>query len=278
MLSYRYGPAPQDEVCVAFSTTDVFALELVCLVATYHLTHPALSYPPPPQRTHHSDKRRTNQASLAYRTTDSIQIRLSSRSLANIPLACAIRRSFRLTLERYRLHALAVVLSLIAALYGRFQYSNYLTTKAAIPNLVALTLDRLAAQAARHAADPETWQDGYIPISQLRDDVLRDEHSLAKRNAVWQKVRAVVEMNANVRAAQRQDRNGEIARVWEWIGAVGEIEDTPGRQLLKSVRRRSGRPSMSAVEDFEDMETPIKKEDESDIVPRAKWQEGRPIY
>lgn len=142
--------------------------------------------------------------------------------------------------------------------------------------MVKLTLDRLATQASRHANDPDAFRDNYISISQLRDDVLRDEHSLQKRNAIWQKVRQVVEMNANVRSAQRQDRNGEISRVWEWIGAVGEIEDTPGR-MERSARRKSGRVSWVEAGE-EGAKSPVSGTDDGEELVRQKWQEGRPIY
>ena len=181
-----------------------------------------------------------------------------------------------------------MILSLILSLYARLQYSSYVETKKAIPDLVKTTLDRLALQATRHATDPESFRENYISISQLRDDVLRDEHSLQKRNAIWQKVRQVVEMNANVRSAQRQDRNGEIARVWEWIGAVGEIEDTPGRQFERSVRRKSGRVSWHEGEDEGPLageeggpsgaKSPVSGTDCGEELVRQKWQDSRPIY
>ena len=140
-------------------------------------------------------------------------------------------------------------------------------------------MDRLALQATRHATDPESFKENYISISQLRDDVLRDEHSLQKRNAIWQKVRQVVEMNANVRSAQRQDRNGEIARVWEWIGAVGEIEDTPGR-MERSAGRKSGRVSWHEGEEEgpDGAKSPVRGSDEGEELVRQKWQDSRPIY
>jgi len=166
------------------------------------------------------------------------------------------------------------ILTLLAALllYIRHKYTSHLAINAAIPHLVSLTLDRLATQAARHANDPTSFPESYIPISQLRDDVLRDEHSLSKRNRVWQKVRAVVEMNANVRAAQRMDRSGEIARVWEWIGAVGLVEEAT---TAASARRKSGRVSWGR---FGEASSPVSGADEGPEIVQQKWQEGRPIY
>lgn len=171
-------------------------------------------------------------------------------------------------MARHRLQIAILALVATVLLYARAKYSSYLAISAKIPDLISLTLDRLAAQAARHSIDPTSFPEPYIPISQLRDDVLRDEHSLTKRDAIWQKVRNVVEMNANVRSAQRQDRNGEIARVWEWIGAVAG-------QVTERERRKSGRVSWGA---FGEASSPVSGMDGGPEVVQQKWQEGRPIY
>jgi len=97
----------------------------------------------------------------------------------------------------------------------------------------------------------------------LRDDVLRDEHSIRKREALWNKVKRVVEMNANVRSSQREGRNGEISRVWEWIGAVAAL-DGEGK------RRKSGRVSWGA---YDENSSPVSGMDDG-----PKWEESRPIY
>lgn len=137
-----------------------------------------------------------------------------------------------------------------------------------MPHLVSLTLDRLATQAALHVQDREDYPEGWISIGQLRDDVLRDQHSLRKREALWNKVKKVVEMNANVRASQRESRSGEVSRVWEWIGAVGGIES--GEK-----RRKSGRVSWGV---YDDKSSPVSGSDGGPEMVQSKWEEGRPIY
>jgi len=132
--------------------------------------------------------------------------------------------------------------------------------------LVALTLDRLATQASLNAQDEDTFPEGWISIGQLRDDVLRDEHSIVKREKLWSKVRKVVEMNANVRAGQRESRNGEISRVWEWIGNVVPVQLPEGG----STRRKSGRVSFGT---YGAAATPVSGDDGG-----PRWTEGRPIY
>lgn len=153
-------------------------------------------------------------------------------------------------------------------LYVQHAISSRKAANAAVPNLVSLTLERLATQATLHSQDKEGVPEGWISIGQLRDDVLRDEHSLGKREALWQKVKRVVEMNANVRASQREGRNGEISRVWEWIGAVGELEG--GER-----RRKSGRVSWGV---YDERSSPVSGSDQGPEVVQKKWQEGRPIY
>lgn len=97
--------------------------------------------------------------------------------------------------------------------------------------------------------------------------MLRDEHSISKRERLWTKVRQVVELNANVRASQREGRNGEVSRVWEWIGAVSDSGER---------RRKSGRVSWGAFGD--NGSSPVSGSDGGPEMVQQKWQEGRPIY
>ncbi|TQS39355.1 hypothetical protein Golomagni_00123 [Golovinomyces magnicellulatus] len=158
-----------------------------------------------------------------HSVSDGIHTRLSSTSLARLPLSCALRRSVRNTLGEYRIQISSLIIIILALLYVRSALISRRKTNALIPSLVSLTLERLTKQAILHLENSkiERW----ISIGQLRDDILRDEHSIAKRERVWRKVRIVIETNANVRSSQKEDRNGEVSRVWEWIGA---IESRPG--------------------------------------------------
>lgn len=76
-------------------------------------------------------------------------------------------------------------------------------------------------------------------------------------------------MNANVRSSQREGRNGEISRVWEWIGAVGNLEGVGER------RRKSGRVSWGV---YDERSSPVSGSDGGPEMVQQKWQEGRPIY
>lgn len=169
-------------------------------------------------------------------------------------------------MERHRLTIASITSLLGLLLYVRHLFTSSNALKARVPQLVSLTLERLSNQALLHSQDPDAFPESWISIGQLRDDVLRDEHSIKKREALWSKVRNVVEMNANIRSSQRESRNGEISRVWEWIGAVGNLEDGETKR-----RRKSGRISWGA---YGENSSPVSGMDDG---PK-KWEESRPIY
>ncbi|GAB0134479.1 hypothetical protein EsDP_00002848 [Epichloe bromicola] len=185
--------------------------------------------------------------------------KLSSTSLARLPLACAVKRSIWLRLARYRL-AIGLLISLtFGTFYLRARYRRHVETSAQVPALVDLVLGRLANQ---RELGEEDLDDPWLFLPNLRDDVLRSIHTLSERDHIWQRVRAVVEQNSNVRTSQREGRSGEVGRAWEWIGP------TKGEGAR---RRRSGRVS-SAPESKE--ETP----DTKSMTEVKRWEESRPIY
>ncbi|ESZ93408.1 hypothetical protein SBOR_6201 [Sclerotinia borealis F-4128] len=199
---------------------------------------------------------------------------LTSTSLVRLPLTCALKRSFRHTLARYYIEIGSLGLAFILFFYIRSLIRDRSATKAVVPYLVSLTLSRLATQASLHAQDEDAIKESWISIGQLRDDVLRDEHSLNKREQIWTRVKKVVEMNANVRAMQRESQKGEISRVWEWIGALEGMEN--------SVRKRKGESETTPLSDRDDVDK--NKDEDGDGVPEAiirlKWQKSglKPVY
>lgn len=152
--------------------------------------------------------------------------------------------------------------AILAVFYLRARYHRHVTTSAQIPTLVDLVLGRLANQ---KELGEEDLDDPWLFLPNLRDDVLRSVHSLSERERIWQRVKAVVDQNSNVRTSQREGRSGEVGRAWEWIGP------TKGEGAR---RRRSGRVSW-APESME--ETPDRSEMKETPVMK-KWEEGRPIY
>ncbi|KAL8674014.1 MAG: hypothetical protein Q9168_001599 [Polycauliona sp. 1 TL-2023] len=200
---------------------------------------------------------------------------LTSNSLARIPFTCGVRRSFRLALARYRIELAVFVIIAYSIFYARNRIMTLRSDSARVPMLVSTTLDRMATQAALYnrGEAPESW----ISIGQLRDDVLRDEFSAKRREALWKRVRAVVEMNANVRASERELRAGDVSRVWEWIGNLGLVDDAwaeGGRRSgvrfsLGDKRRDSVTPNGRALE---------MDHGSNEMVEKRHWDEGRPIY
>ncbi|KAL4937574.1 hypothetical protein BDV06DRAFT_202548 [Aspergillus oleicola] len=200
---------------------------------------------------------------------------LTSTSVARLPLTCALSRYVRLSLLAYRLPLSVLISSLIAAAYARSRVLARRSDLARVPELVATTLDRLATQAALHARGQA--HEPYIPIGQLRDDVLRSELRGNRREEIWKRVRNVVEGNANIRAAVREGRGGDVARVWEWVGGIGgvtrrQIADGSGSSSSDKVHFSPG------LQDW----PPAQGQEGSLVSSRSeaarKWDEGRPIY
>ena len=202
---------------------------------------------------------------------------LASTSLARISFSCGVRRSLRLAVARYRIPITVLMIIAYSIFYARSRIMTMRSDTARVPMLVSTTLDRLATQAALYNRGdaPESW----ISIGQLRDDVLRDEFSAKRREALWKRVRAVVEMNANVRASERELRAGDVSRVWEWIGNLGLVDDAwaeGGRRSgvrfsLGDQRRDSFTPNGRAV-------MPLENGQGSNEMEKRHWDEGRPIY
>jgi len=155
----------------------------------------------------------------------------------------------------------------IAVLYLRARYRHHLAVSAQVPALVDSVLGRLANQ---KELGEEDLDDPWLFLPNLRDDVLRAKHSLSEREMIWQKVKAVVEQNSNVRTSQREGRSGEVGRAWEWIGP------TRGEGAR---RRRSGRVSWAPEVKSESPEpSPAPAPAVKEMAETRKWDEPRPYY
>lgn len=185
-------------------------------------------------------------------------------------------------MARHRLSIGGLIFSLLSILYARRRYLHNRALAAQIPALVDQVLERLATQKEVAFEAGEDNEDAFLFLPNLRDDVLRSLHSLRDREALWQRVRAVVEQNSNVRTGQREGRNGEVGRAWEWIGP-SRLTAGAGTDGGSSARRRktgaTARVSWG----------PDVKGEVGDVVPAEggiregkvyrKWEEGgRPIY
>ncbi|PWY78199.1 sister chromatid separation protein [Aspergillus heteromorphus CBS 117.55] len=201
---------------------------------------------------------------------------LTSTSIRRLPLTCAFRRNLRLSLVAYRLPLSVLAFFAFALLYARSRVRARRSDRARVPELVATTLDRLATQAALHARGAA--REPYIPIGQLRDDVLRSELRGSRREELWKRVRSVVEGNANVRASVREGRGGDVARSWEWIGGIGSV-----RAEIESAAATGREASKVHFPPLSTEHSRSPANEATAPVARSpgesrKWDEGRPIY
>lgn len=199
--------------------------------------------------------------------------------MASVPLSCAIRRHLRQTLRQYFWQLVALLSVLSSGAYGRHRITSGRETDRKAKQLASLALEKLSYQAALHAQEPDIYQENYISVAQLRDDVLRDEFSANRRKNLWEKVQKKVEGNSNVRPMVRTGRTGDVGRVWEWVGAVGLLESPQGMDTGN--RRRSGRVSFAGdaqrlLKPLDDGSPSIQSQ-RSDL-PTKKWEESRTYY
>lgn len=137
--------------------------------------------------------------------------------------------------------------------------------------LAGEVFDRLANQAALNHQEAGSYPDQGISMTQLRDDVLRNEFSSSRRQQLWARVQKKVEHNSNVRAAVRENHSGDVARMWEWVGPVQMLEDGRG---TGSGKRESGRWSLGASGMGSSPPAPTPGSEKM----VSKWEEPRPIY
>lgn len=165
------------------------------------------------------------------------------------------------------------LLILTSGTYTRYRITSSRDTETRAKRLAALALDKLSYQATLHAAEPQTYTEGWVSMAQLRDDVLRNEWSTWNKKKLWDKVQQKVEKNANVRPMVREGRSGDVGRVWEWVGAVGMIE-SPGDVEVNN-RRKSGRVSFGGERWIEPSSFDSTEMSE---VKGSRWEEGRQYY
>jgi hypothetical protein len=194
---------------------------------------------------------------------------LTSTSYVGLSLTCAFRRWLRESFERHLRQLVGVVAFIVLALYSWVSYTISRDMEVRAKKLASNVFDRLANHAALNYSEPGVYPELGISMTQLRDDILRNEFSSSKRQKLWEKVQKKVEHNSNVRAAVRENQSGDIARMWEWVGPVQLLED--GRSTGK---RESARYSLGPAFGSS---PPGKAKNEMKELP-STWDEGRPIY
>ncbi|KAK3698802.1 inner nuclear membrane protein enriched at telomere/subtelomere region [Vermiconidia calcicola] len=199
-------------------------------------------------------------------TDKSGEFTLRSSSLRNISLACSVKRSLRETLREYLWYLVGILLVAASGTYGQYMITSGRETETMAKQIAGQVYQTLSYQAALHASDPDAYRENYVPVAQLRDDVLRNEYSTFRRKKIWEKVQQKVEHNSNVRPMVREGRSGDVGRVWEWVGAIGMLESPPASHE----RRKSGRVSFGG----EQWVSP-RSEDSTEMSQVSRWKENQ---
>lgn len=169
------------------------------------------------------DLRKTDRIQEGYRGQ---AIMYAKRGAVGVGIDCQVRLLAESVWQRIRLWLGMGASLLLAATWLRHRLRSGRIQQGQTKELVASALTRLE-QAKRHASQAKT-EDGFLSISQLRDDILRHESSDASKKKMWLAVSKVVEANANVRTRQAKVK-GEWSRVWEWVGALNDANRVKSR-------------------------------------------------
>ncbi|KAK6360517.1 inner nuclear membrane protein enriched at telomere/subtelomere region [Orbilia blumenaviensis] len=167
---------------------------------------------------------------------------LRSTDLSNVNWTCAIRKNTLALLFRWKLEIFVIV----AFVLGGFKTKSFMHKRQVharqVQRLVGITLKRLAQQQRAYYND-KTAEIAYLPVNQLRDQILSREFDPEKRQALWAGVAKVVELNSNVRAAN-SEHMGEIMRCWTWIGSSAllnaDAEDEDSQKDEEELRSLMG--------------------------------------
>ncbi|KAJ1946322.1 hypothetical protein EC988_005568, partial [Linderina pennispora] len=147
------------------------------------------------------------------------------------PLLCRLRRFALSALIGNMTGVVSAVGLFVVSLVASRRLAMHRAEKQAADLLVGAAVEKLKRQARRHYLDPALSPSAAIPSLQLRDLLLLSStetpgdsayYDPRTRASVWERVRVVVERNANVRSRTTTVR-GEPMRVWEWIGPTDDV-------------------------------------------------------
>ncbi|KAF3914761.1 hypothetical protein ABW20_dc0100391 [Dactylellina cionopaga] len=145
-----------------------------------------------------------------------------STNLSHVSFSCSVRKNMLSLLFRWKLEIFGVVSLLLAGLKIRSSMIKRQIYSRQVQRLVGIALKRLAQQQRAYYND-KTADIAYIPVNQLRDQILSREFDPVKRQEVWAGVSKVVELNSNVRTTS-VEHMGEIMRCWTWIGSSALLD------------------------------------------------------
>jgi len=121
----------------------------------------------------------------------------------------------------------------LSLLYMKGQIAARKSEDRRVAELVQIALDYLRNQELAHHTDPVSNPHPFLSSTQLRDAILMDEHSVAKRRRFWGRVERVVEGNANVQT-NMEEIHGDEVRVWHWVGSSGLMSPAAKRVQAQS--------------------------------------------
>ncbi|KAG9322013.1 hypothetical protein KVV02_003402 [Mortierella alpina] len=170
-------------------------------------------------------------------------------------LGCRLRQLLVGWIVEFKFFLFALLSSVLGGFYVRSYMERRQKEVMIVNGLVQNVLAKLSDQAHYYYVDPVIYPEPWLSDAHLRDALLADVHSPARRQEIWQKVHTIVENNANVRAND-EDMRGEVHRTWEWVGAsgvLGQQHQQPRQQevapsgsstgfAIPTVKRGRGRP------------------------------------
>ncbi|KAI8605695.1 Man1-Src1p-C-terminal domain-containing protein [Dissophora ornata] len=137
-------------------------------------------------------------------------------------LTCRLRQALVSWIIKFKLLLLALTVSAIGGFTVRSHILRRRKEGRIVNGLVQNVLTKLSDQAHYYYIDPVVYTDPFLPQTHLRDALLADVHSAARRQEIWDKVQAIIERNSNVRTSSQEVR-GELHKVWEWVGPTGVL-------------------------------------------------------
>ncbi|KAL1924823.1 uncharacterized protein VTP21DRAFT_4477 [Calcarisporiella thermophila] len=146
-----------------------------------------------------------------------------------LPLGCKIK----LQLVNFLWQHIAIISGSGGALLFLVYIRHYIYARKRdnklVTKLVQNVLSRLENQERLHYTDPVQFPHPELAIVHLRDALLKGEQSAGRRHKLWERVRRIVENNANVRVLVKEIK-GEQHRVWCWVGAYNPNRHVSGRE------------------------------------------------
>ncbi|KAF3939343.1 hypothetical protein ABW19_dt0205046 [Dactylella cylindrospora] len=166
-----------------------------------------------------------------------------STNLSHVSLGCSIRKNAISLVFRWKWELLGLLVLAASGLKLQSSMQQRQIRSRQTQRLVGIALKRLAQQQRAHYNDKSVPY-AYIPVNQLRDDILSREFNPQKRQELWDSVSKVVEMNSNVRT-NNQEHMGDIMRVWTWIGSSALLDmdhgdEADSQQDEKELKRIMG--------------------------------------